>query len=192
MCLFIPKHPVPLLLLVFSNIVYKYRPNRMNKTLQNGWACLVVAAQLCVSVAPSLINPWHLSQFNMDNPLHLLSRSLFPPPQSPPSLYRPSHSPVTHESLPDLCLSEEHPSTWRWEKSGVGLPDKTNEHIQTHTTTHTHTHKYTHQFPLHGPERVIEGEGLVALILLGLLVSYSLFPVGTCKHTQLSCINVCM
>lgn len=125
-------------------------------------------------------------------------------PPSPPLSLALSSSTIPPISLSSVSLSSH---TWKpaWlmpvrgtsfnmkmRKVGVGLPDKTNEHIQIHTTTHTLTHKYTHQFPLHGPERVIEGEGLVTLIVFGLLVSFRLFPVGTCKHTQISCINVCM
>ena len=60
------------------------------------------------------------------------------------------------------------------------------------TQTKAQKRNYTHQFPLHGPERVIEGEGLVTPTLHRRPVSCRLCPLGTCKHTDLSCVYVCM
>lgn len=141
--------------------------------------CSPVVCQCC------LINPWHLSQFNMDNPLHLLSRSLFPPPQSPPSLYRPSHSPVTHESLPDLCLSEEHPSTWRWEKSGWGFqirPMNTYKHTLLHIHLHINTPTSSHCMGQRGSLKVRDWSLLFSSGCLSVSDSFLWGPASTHKY----------
>lgn len=103
------------------------------------------------------------------------------------SLYPLSPSPVTRESLSDLCLSEKHPSLLRREERREGiLPDKSNDEV------HTHADIYTHQFPLYGPEWVVEGEGLVVQPLLRLAASLTLFPLGTCKHKKIYNRHECL
>lgn len=101
-----------------------------------------------------------------------------------PSIF--SLSPSSHTWKPAWLMPVRGTSftmRTRAERRERKLPDKTHEHTQ------THMYNYTHQFPLHGPEWVIEGEGLVTRILLQLPVSCRLSPLGTCKHTDPSCVH---
>lgn len=71
---------------------------------------LLLSSHINPCVAPSVVNPRHLSRFNTVNLFHLLLLLLSPSLSViclPLSISRLS-SPVTHESVPDLCLSAEH------------------------------------------------------------------------------------
>lgn len=96
---------------------------------------------LCVSVAPSLINPRHLSQFNMDNLSHLFS---FPPSLffslicQPPSIFRLSLQSHMKAYLTYACQRNILHHEDRGERERR-LPDEPGEHTQTHTCTITPT-----------------------------------------------------
>lgn len=119
------------------------------------------------SILPICLSTWKTP---FTNSLSSITISLF--------LYLLSTSPVTHESSSDLCLYQAHPSTRRQEERGdfqIGQKQQ-----QTDTEMN-----HTHQFPLHGPQWVIEGEGLVILSLLRRAVCCRSFPLGSCKNRDL-------
>lgn len=128
------KHTGSLVLLVFTNTHWS---NSVNKALLKGWACLV-AAQLCVSVAPSLINPQHLSQFNTDNPLHLLTLpvSIISLPLSIFCLSLQSHMKACLTYACQRNILHHEDKSWEEKEKANWLMSP----LKTHTNTHTQLH----------------------------------------------------
>lgn len=152
----------------------------MNK---KGWACLVAAQFVCQYCSEPHQSPTSVSVQHGQPHSPPLSLSLsFLLHNLPTSLYPLSFS--SHTWKP----------AWLVTVSGTSFTMRTlgAESRERRLLLNTHMHSYTHQFPLHGPERVIEGEGLVTLILLQLPVSCRLSPRGSYKHTDPSCVYVCL
>lgn len=157
----------------------------MNETPEKGWACLVVLAELCVSVTPSLINPRHLSQFNMDNP-----------PSSPPSLspfhiislslYRVLRS--SHTWKPAWLMPVRGTSFSTKTRREERLPDKTNEHTK-NTHRHIITPTSSHCMGQSGSLKVREWS---LVFSSGCLSAADSVLRESAKHTDLSCVYVCV
>lgn len=173
----ISKHTAFVLLLLVTNT---YWTNQVNK---KGWACLVAAQFVCQYCSEPHQSPTSVSVQHGQPHSPPLSLSLsFLLHNLPTSLYPLSFS--SHTWKP----------AWLVTVSGTSFTMRTlgAESRERRLLLNTHMHSYTQQFPLHGPERVIEGEGLVTLILLRLPVSCRLSPRGSYKHTDPSCVYVCL
>ncbi len=115
----------------------------------------------------------------------------FLPHNLPTSLYPLSLSPVTHESLPDLCLSEEHPSPWgqelRGERGGFQIRP-----MNTHENTHTITPTSSHCIGQSGSLKVRDWSLLLSSGCLS--VADSLFgePARTQIHHVCMCVCMCV
>lgn len=120
-------------------------------------------------------------------------QSLSPPPPPPPPLSLALCNLPTSLHLPSLT-SYTWKRAWLVPVSGASLTIRTLAALSRREEAlpgNTHIPCDTHQLPLHGPERVVEGEALVTPLLLRLPVSWRLAPPGTCKHRDLSSVSTC-